>query len=120
AGASVTIAAKTPQASRKVETMNRLFDLENVWSDALPDHEGEMFAVLEAGVPTPASVGAILDRVVVAGSRPVEQLQHGMYLRARYADYLKRERLDSVVTDWTKKRRELEGMGVDASSTPPA
>jgi hypothetical protein len=102
----VSLTAETDIGRERVRNLDRLFELENVWSDVLPRAEREMLAEL-GGPPTKKSVAAVLDDVVGRGRHAPDGLEHGVFLRSRYAAHLRDDRLDLLVGEWQRKSKEL-------------
>ena len=102
----VHLTADTATGRERVRNLDCLFELENVWSDVLPRAEREMLAEL-GGPATKKSVAAVLDDVVGRGRHAPGELEHGVFLRSRYAAHLRDHRLNLLVGEWQRKSKEL-------------
>lgn len=103
----VTLDADTPAARVRVTNLDCLLGLTRTWSEVLPRAEREMFEELE-GYATDHSVKAVLDGVSSRGQRmPPEHLKHGMFLRSRYATYLRDHQLGVLTQEWKQRGEEL-------------
>jgi hypothetical protein len=119
-GSSVRLTAATPEARTRVDNLDRLFKLTDVWTAALPMAERELYEKLESPL-TPGSVMAALDETVGSGRGPVGQLKDGTFVRSRYADYLRTTDVQALIEEWTERLEEAEQSrrlhAADAGST---
>jgi hypothetical protein len=102
----VTLTADTDVARERVANLDRVFGLAQVWSEVLPRAEREMFEEVK-GLPTRKSVKAVLDDAEGHGLGAPERLKQGVFLRSRYATYLRDNHLDVLTKEWQRKSKEL-------------
>jgi hypothetical protein len=105
APAGVTMTAATAIARERVANMDRTFKLSRTWSEVLPRAEREMFEELDRPA-TSRAVKTVLERVEARGAGAPGQLGHGVFLRSRYAAYLREHHLEVLRKDWQRKAKE--------------
>ncbi len=103
----VILGADTAAARERMTNLDRLFGLAQTWTEVLPRAEREMFEELEGPV-TDRTVKAVLDDVAWRGQRESPQyLKHGMFLRSRYAMYLRDHQLGVLTNEWMQRKEDL-------------
>jgi hypothetical protein len=101
----VTLTAATEPACERVANLDRLFGLASTWTGLLPIAAREMFTELET-LPTASTVKAVLDDVAARGQGAPERLRPGLFLRSRYAEYLRDHQLGVLTAEWQQWSRE--------------